>query len=58
MSKLTYGANEGLWLEGWAYTRDGVKVETDLIDTEDGPRATGLYRVTVTLVVDSVELKP
>lgn len=57
-SKLVYRAKEGLMLEGIAYTMGGLKIEPVTIDREDGkPKLnTGMYYVTVTMMVDEVEL--
>ncbi len=45
-------------LEGIAYTMGGLKIEPVTIDREDGkPKLnTGMYYVTVTMMVDEVEL--
>lgn len=57
-SKLVYRAREGLMLEGLAYTIGGIVVEpVQLEREEDKPKLnTGMYYVTVTMMVDEVEL--
>ncbi len=59
-AKVTYRANaSGLTLEGSAYTTEGVKIEPIQVDrgVPGFPRVrnTGMYYVTVTMIVDEVE---
>lgn len=58
-ARLKYKANEGLLLEGMAYTVGGIQINSVQADqgTSDRPRLrnTGMYYVTVTMLVDEVE---
>ena len=57
-SKLIYRAKEGLMLEGLAYTLGGLDVVPAQSAREGSvvPVNNGMYLVTVTLMVDEVEL--